>query len=72
MNDEVVTLSDPDDSRSRNRECKKAMKAALAKTLAAATKQGWTELEAAFFIAEAADEYIVKIHKKQTITSSKS
>ena len=46
--------------RLRNRDCKRAMKAYFGKALAEAMSVGWTECEAAFYLAEVADDHIVK------------
>jgi hypothetical protein len=52
--------------QTRNRECKKAMRTLFARTLALAISSGWTEAEASLFIAEVADEHILKLYRSKT------
>lgn len=59
---DTLTTSD----QTQSRECKKAMKALFARTLALAISSGWTEAEASLFIAEVADEHILKLHRAKT------
>ena len=54
-------------NQTRNRECKKAMRSLFADTLAVATSAGWSEAEAGLFIAEVADEHILKIHRSKIL-----
>lgn len=59
MNEGVKGLTAAD--RLRKRHCMRAMRGVFFDALSAAIAQGWTEAEAAFFIAENADEYIIKL-----------
>jgi hypothetical protein len=64
MYEEISVKTDEMTVRFRNRDCKRAMKAYFSKVLAEAMSVGWTECEAAFYLAEVADDHIVKFCKK--------
>jgi hypothetical protein len=63
MDEGTNTRTDDMVVRSRNRDCKRAMKAYFGKALAEAMSVGWTECEAAFHLAEVADDHIIKFCK---------
>jgi hypothetical protein len=63
MDEEIGLRTEEMTTRFRNRDCKRAMKTHFGKTLANAMSEGWTEREVAFFIAEVADDHLVKCCK---------
>ena len=63
MDEELAGLGNGAGIRNRHQNCKKAMKAAFARLMTAALSEGWTESEVAFFVAEVADDHIVKFFR---------
>jgi hypothetical protein len=65
MDEEIGRQSGQMIAKFRNRDCKRAMKAHFGKVLADAISEGWTEREAAFFLAEVADDHILQFCKSK-------
>jgi hypothetical protein len=65
MDERTNLKSDELGVRLRNRDCKRAMKVYFSKVLAEAMSAGWTEPEAAFYLAEAADDHLVAFYRSK-------